>query len=309
MPRTNIPLSQPVHWSKDFVEHLRTVHLSLVAVSVAIIIIVLSASPYNPSAAVRELHQIVELKKVWSPEWIREHGSHEPVTFADILSYPNSGRTAVSLGPNSKALLALTNSRDSNKSGPFQLLLLPSANYIEGHPEAGRINAATFPTVLSNFEKWWSDLSSQPAEIYFPVRAVGRSGRLPSSSPFLSYPTLLDSLDSIESFPTVPSVKLYLVSTSLRDQHSAFYGVGFPATAKSPSFDFHFSITNADRVRVGRQNLAAFFGNWQTGGFEESFSDLSEAARDFDSLELEEYREDSRRGGCKGRGGLRSFRI
>jgi hypothetical protein len=65
MSRTGI--LSPAHWSKDFVEHLRTVHFTLIGVATALILIVLSAKPYDPTVALRQIHQIIELKKLWSP--------------------------------------------------------------------------------------------------------------------------------------------------------------------------------------------------------------------------------------------------
>jgi hypothetical protein len=70
----------PAHWSKDFVEHLRTVHFTLIGVSAGLILIVLSAKPYDSTAALRELHQIMELKKLWSIKWVTLRGGVEKET-------------------------------------------------------------------------------------------------------------------------------------------------------------------------------------------------------------------------------------
>jgi hypothetical protein len=43
------------HWSKDFVEHLRTVHFSLIAVSTTLILLMASSRPYDPMAAIIQL--------------------------------------------------------------------------------------------------------------------------------------------------------------------------------------------------------------------------------------------------------------
>src|SRR5690348_3337895 len=64
----------PEHWSKDFVEHLRTVHFGLIGISVALIVIVLSSPQYDPIVSLRQIHQIIELKKRWSPDWVVGHG-------------------------------------------------------------------------------------------------------------------------------------------------------------------------------------------------------------------------------------------
>lgn len=52
--------SFPEHWSKDFVEHLRTVHFSLVTVSVGLILL-LSSRSYDPKKAASEMDQIVRI--------------------------------------------------------------------------------------------------------------------------------------------------------------------------------------------------------------------------------------------------------
>jgi hypothetical protein len=69
--RPQIPAT-PAHWSKDFVEHLRTVHLTIIVTAVALIIIALTTKPYNTAVASNELQKIYELKSAWSPDRIRE---------------------------------------------------------------------------------------------------------------------------------------------------------------------------------------------------------------------------------------------
>lgn len=66
--------SAPTHWSKDFVEHLRTVHFTLIGLAIGLIVIVLSAKPYDSVVALRQLHEILELKKLWTVEWLMQRG-------------------------------------------------------------------------------------------------------------------------------------------------------------------------------------------------------------------------------------------
>jgi hypothetical protein len=57
--------SSPEHWSKDYVEHLRTVHFALVTVSVALLIL-LSSQKYDPKAAGSDMARVSNILKIWS---------------------------------------------------------------------------------------------------------------------------------------------------------------------------------------------------------------------------------------------------
>ena len=64
MPLRTKPQSSPEHWSKDFVEHLRTVHFALVTISVGLIV-VLSSTKYDPKVAYVQLEDIISLRNQW----------------------------------------------------------------------------------------------------------------------------------------------------------------------------------------------------------------------------------------------------
>jgi hypothetical protein len=156
-----MPTSQaPAHWSKDFVEHLRLVHFTLVAVSVAIVIIVKSANPYKPAVAVRELHQIVELKKLWSLQWIRDHSDH------DYIAYDSNQKDHVNPSSESGNIDFTTDSitLEAVITWPkvdyddIELFILPQASWTLSdppHKPHKLVNPRDFPTQLSEFEQWW----------------------------------------------------------------------------------------------------------------------------------------------------------
>jgi hypothetical protein len=60
MRRYSAQEPNPEHWSKDFVEHLRTVHFTLVTVSVGLIAL-LSSKTYDARKAASEMNELVEL--------------------------------------------------------------------------------------------------------------------------------------------------------------------------------------------------------------------------------------------------------
>src|ERR1700683_4014015 len=75
----------PRHWSKDFVEHLRTVHFALMAISAGLLLLVLSAREYNAVAALVQIEEIISLKSQWSVRWILDHAQrNEPYVKANI---------------------------------------------------------------------------------------------------------------------------------------------------------------------------------------------------------------------------------
>ncbi len=53
------------HWSKDFVEHLRTVHFTLITVSAGLLLLIASFHPYRPADAVAQLEKIVDARQHW----------------------------------------------------------------------------------------------------------------------------------------------------------------------------------------------------------------------------------------------------
>lgn len=53
------------HWSKDFVEHLRTVHFSLTIVAVALIITGTNTESQKTAKAFTQVHQISQLSRQW----------------------------------------------------------------------------------------------------------------------------------------------------------------------------------------------------------------------------------------------------
>ena len=59
------PQSSPQHWSKDFVEHLRTVHFALVTVSVGLILL-MSSKSYDPKIAASEMSAVLEISNLSS---------------------------------------------------------------------------------------------------------------------------------------------------------------------------------------------------------------------------------------------------
>lgn len=72
------PQSSPEHWSKDFVEHLRTVHFALLSVSAGLILL-LSSKHYDAKVASSQMSEIIQMRDKLS----KDVGSLRP----DIRKY------------------------------------------------------------------------------------------------------------------------------------------------------------------------------------------------------------------------------
>src|ERR1700739_317836 len=60
------------HWSKDFVEHLRTVHFALLAASVAVIVLASARNESEATKAHEQIKQIVDFAKSWEDPWLEQ---------------------------------------------------------------------------------------------------------------------------------------------------------------------------------------------------------------------------------------------
>lgn len=54
--------------SKDYIEQLRTIHFALLAVSAGLLLLILSARPFDPQKASLQMEGILWLKGVWTPD-------------------------------------------------------------------------------------------------------------------------------------------------------------------------------------------------------------------------------------------------
>ena len=61
-----MPNSQaPAHWSKDFVEHLRTIHFTLIALCVGLIVLASFPSKTEIQVAHEQVSEILEVVNTW----------------------------------------------------------------------------------------------------------------------------------------------------------------------------------------------------------------------------------------------------
>jgi hypothetical protein len=65
------PVNQvPAHWSKDFVEHLRTVHFTLIALCLGLIVLAFFPSKFDIKIAHEQALEILRVTNAWDPRFI-----------------------------------------------------------------------------------------------------------------------------------------------------------------------------------------------------------------------------------------------
>jgi hypothetical protein len=300
MPSTNSSSLQPVHWSKDFVEHLRIVHLTLVGISVAILIIVMSTSPYKPAVAAREIHQIVHLKNIWSEEWIRSHSSHAGVA---IIPYSRLGELdpAFSLGagteligrlseerfPNSRMVFPISNlSEHRNARIHYFRLILPKEVFKKSGSDYILARVPEFPSSLKEFEIWWNGLVS-PIELYYSSSLA--IDTLDYRPPRIGIQfSMFHGSEGVSPQPEIgPEIQL-LSMTDLDGIFESRLMATIPRSSKTMFTEYQIDVRGLEQDKLGQENLATFFGNWKVGEYKKSFSDLEKAAHDFDGLDFDD---------------------
>jgi hypothetical protein len=71
VPEAHKEASGP-HWSKDYVEHLRTVHFSLIALSLAALVLAMSPNPDEVKKAREQINAIGEVARSWNHMWLEQ---------------------------------------------------------------------------------------------------------------------------------------------------------------------------------------------------------------------------------------------
>lgn len=88
----------PSHWSKDFVEHLRTVHFTLIALCLGLIILALFPSKSDIKVAHDQVLEILEVTNKWDDsiverdvaEFVRSNSAQHGVAFREIEKNNNA---------------------------------------------------------------------------------------------------------------------------------------------------------------------------------------------------------------------------
>ena len=284
----------PAHWSKDFVEHLRTVHFALILVSAGLMILVLSSKAYDATIALREINEIIELQRLWSPSWL---ASLYPIPGGKI-------RQPDGANPFWKPTLSTKEFRTvkgklrwtdgTKQSGDLYAFQVPEDAWFSEPEFRSIFSAATFPRNLNDFEALWEELRTKQR-----VEFVGSF----NSRGFILKPDYLHNdfsevgqVTLTESSSNVPSggrtLELSVWENSPPDSKGQFskFGLGLQGDIPNRREILFFPAYDYVSFNVSRSWLTFAFKNWKRDEFNVSFRDLDQATRGLESLEFEDIK-------------------
>jgi len=166
--RRHAPSPVTAHWSKDFVEHLRTVHFTLIAVCVGLILILSRSN----SPALSQIRQIVELKKEWPPRelaFVLQAKDNSNEVRVDIPGYGFDKELGGIIVQNADWKQRRNFSVTFTKPGSKDVSVVhftfevpawcPAASAGQGLQEWNSL--IQFPGTLTQFRSWWRTLAKQ----------------------------------------------------------------------------------------------------------------------------------------------------
>jgi hypothetical protein len=308
----------PAHWSKDFVEHLRTVHFALIVISAGLILLVLSSRKYNAVNALVQIEEIIDIRKQWSPQWIQNH-----CAVTRLAAMRNDTSTMQVEPPNWEpdpnqiwGISGESVTTEMRMQNPYRVFALklkfPKPNWVQANHTTPDWSPFEFPQTLTEFRSWWQTLQ-QTYTIYIP-RGFKTCPRLSAAGK--SHP----SACILPPNPTGRHVDVDLELTNDR-------GFALAAIRDQPMLDsndlWYWGDTKVDSVRIGvfprilevdecsiRQGtISRLYRNLSEGNFNTSFSDLSTAAENDFDLPLEDVKEFMRDEAAKGPEVFEAFGI
>jgi hypothetical protein len=287
-------VTQSIHWSKDFVEHLRTVHFALIVISVGLILLVLSSKEYNPITALVQIEEIIDLKHQWSYEWMSSH----LVKASRIDYFSSDDPPGIRVGsPNGYSAFPAelvwtkgsidTSLLNHTRNRVLAVCYFPKNNWwrknIDDHwPLRATWSPDEFPRNLVEFRQWWNTLASSFL-LELPIEVPSITSPATNSIGtvrFLNHKTPLDRA-------SLPEIQ---------------FGIDFGQySEKERRAEYFYYLDSGKRLIVpivsslefemNQESITKVFPDMHPGLFENSFSDLSTAAQRQMGLPFEDLKE------------------
>jgi len=273
-------IQSPEHWSKDFVEHLRTVHFALVTVSVGLILL-LTSKPYDVRKASAEINSILVMKKSLSQRYstprvddtlirgpvlksAKERGEYEDSAYSFLAT------------PDADAIRADSTLR--NQTFAFHIAEPNTAGCGVFYED---FQTERFPSTEGKFQFWWDSfrrdeslaLSVDSVWLVSPVGSILTASRKPIGQVFIT---------------TVRGVPKDGTQLRLSGRCDSSETNAATIEGSSKSYEFRFPvIVYKDDIKPERFSTRG--GPWTFRPFAEEFEDLARAAQSREDMPLEAF--------------------
>ena len=159
------------HWSKDYVEHLRTIHFSLIALSLAAIVLATSANPSEITKAREQIRAIGEVTRTWNGRFVEEAANRTMTELKVAMSRaPTAATNDVYFGPlgSGANALSLTDSAGNKNTYGIEVkgcscsVQGPIREYLDSKPFNIGIDGMVRPErprILEDFHNLWDALN------------------------------------------------------------------------------------------------------------------------------------------------------
>jgi hypothetical protein len=262
-----------VHWSKDYVEHLRTVHFGLVALSAALVVLATSAKTYDSRAALQQIDDFIKMQTEWSPSWIaRYKDGHRNARETEVdereLDISRCRQTGIKIENRSEYLQFPSSEWETS------LFWSKDGNELRGYHSLGPI-----PDSVPELSLWWNQFQ-RPMIVVTPL--------------FIS---------DVATDPKGEKLKVSCESTVVKADHPGFgltYSFGRPdgdVYGDNATFTFESGM-NFEGPRPDKSpRYHVQVTHWSTSEirgelpFACSFADLANAADGMSSLRLADVRQ------------------
>jgi hypothetical protein len=267
------------HWSKDYIEHLRTVHFTLVVACIALVVLITSDHRSAVSNAREELNGIRRIVRNWDAHWIEKEAAHafdgSKLPVDAFAADPNVAEIAITTRKGSTDVVRLSydhpnwmlnTNDDSLHSVVFSRYPYP---------------LDTVPVDLKNFHVFWDSLAKGlsfkvPVELDNPIVYEGAH---PMPVQFISGVETGDHINVTLSTRTIESDDV------LSDYPKGLYVTNIPIAGKTI---VAIPVKRYESVRFDPYTrFIPANADWRRGTFAETFPDLSEITKNYEKLDFE----------------------
>jgi len=300
------PVNQvPAHWSKDFVEHLRTVHFALVGISTGLMLLVLVMPEFSIVAAREQLSKILDFRNQWSAQWMTEHTGSENVHFGPSLT-PD-----IPIPSDGTALLVRLSSDQSTgfksasrmrlpipKNVKFPIIVRYKFSHLYWVTPTSDFSPYAFPKTLNQLEDWWNAFSEHssvdiPRTVNYPEQSSPKQYSIDvineedGDDKFREHFDVRLDLEGIETAPIYEGYEM----TSANGRYGMLDN---PRSSDGDDNDdfmplFSFRVSSATRYHIAPDEIS-YALQIKQGHFEEVFADLAAASRGHGESSLEDFK-------------------